>query len=509
MMFTKKTVLSSILAIVLLIGIMGSGCNKQLDVPSTHLVNEENHWKSITDTRSALLGTYGLLRAAMADHNAHWLYGELRNGDFRASSRLDLKAIIGGNLNAPYPALQSLRNWRRFYAVINSASMFIERAHEVLENDRQYTEKNYQVDVAQMRALRAFAYFYMTRIWGDVPLITSSRDGNFDEQARSPREVVLGYAESELLKAVNDLPYRYGYILDPVFPGLYYGQPITYWNGVLLTKISAYAILAHIAAWNEKYMDASGYADFVLTNAGLAGASYTLTPGISRVDGLFYDKNPSQIFGASFAWSDREASIVGHIEDLTLAAPLVTKPLPQIYLPDATILSIYNEDKDQRFMIDPVTGRAVTDFFVNFGSSNTIFSKIKCIRNASTDGSLGLFSSAIVFTRLEEISLLYAESMAVVGNMQAAIDALDNIRLARGLSAYAGTESGVIDAIFKERKRELVGEGWSWYDQVRYHRIKRNNPEFNKLISTNGIFWPIAEEVLSHNSLLVQNEFWR
>ncbi|SMD04892.1 RagB/SusD family nutrient uptake outer membrane protein [Pedobacter nyackensis] len=509
MMFTKITIPFRILTIVMIIGLLGSGCNKQLDAPSSHLVNEENHWKSITDTRSALLGTYGLLRAAMADNNGHWLYGELRNGDFKATSRLDLKAIIGGNLNAPYPAVQSLSNWRRFYAVINSASIFIERAHEVLENDRQYTERNYQVDIAQMRALRAFAYFYMTRIWGDVPLITSSKDGNFEKKARSSKEAVLGYAESELLKAVNDLPFRYGSVLDPVFPGLYYGQVTTYWSGVLLTKISAYAILAHIAAWNEKYIDASGYANFVLTYYQNSGASYTLTAGISKIDGVFYDKNPAQIFGVPFAWTDREASIVGHIEDLTLAAPLVTKPVPQIYVPDATILSIYNEDKDQRFSINPLTGRAVTDFFANFGSSSTVFSKIKCIRNASTDGSLGLFSSAIVFTRLEEISLLYAESMAVIGNVGPAIDALDNVRLARGLSSYSGPNSGLIDAIFKERKRELIGEGWNWYDQVRYNRIMKNNIEFNKLISSNGIFWPIAEDVLSRNSLLVQNEFWR
>ena len=99
--------------------------------------------------------------------------------------------------------------------------------------------------------------------------------------------------------------------------------------------------------------------------------------------------------------------------------------------------------------------------------------------------------------------------MAVIGNTEPAIDALDNVRLARGLPRYTGSNSGLIDAIFKERKRELIGEGWNWYDQVRYNRIKRNNTAFNKLISTNGIFWPIAEDVLSRNSLLVQNEFWR
>lgn len=498
-----------ILVGTVMLSMLMSGCNKKLDIDSTHLVNEKNNWQSITDTRSALLGTYGLLRAAMADNNGHWLYGELRNGDFQATSRLDLKAIISSNLNAPYPVVQSLSNWRRFYAVINSASLFIAHAHEVMEKDKQYTEKNYQVDIAQMHALRAFAYFYMTRIWGDVPLIRSANDGTFEQAPRSPKAEVLGYAESELLKAVTDLPYRYGDVNDPIFPGLYYGQSTGAWSGVLLTKISAYAILAHIAAWSERYIDASGYAGFVLNNAGKAGAGFVATPLLTRVDGLFYDKNSFQLFGLPFAWSDREASLDGHIEDLTLAAPLVVKTVPQIFVTDQTILSIFNEDKDQRFSISAETGRAVSDYFTGFGSSNTVFSKIKCIRNASTDGSLGLFSSAIVFTRLEEISLLYAESMAVIGNIQPARDALDQVRIARGLPQYNGPASGLIDAIFKERRRELMGEGWRWYDQVRYNRIKRNNPEFNKLISSDGIFWPISQDVLSRNSSLVQNEYWR
>lgn len=509
MMFKTITIPCRILIGILISGFFFSGCNKKLDIDSTHLVNETNNWKSITDTRSALLGTYGLLRAAMADNNGHWLYGELRNGDFQASSRLDLKAIIGNNLNAPYPVVQSLSSWRRFYAVINSASIFIDRAHEVMATDRQYTEKNYQVDIAQMHALRAFAYFYMVRIWGDVPLITSVNDGTFEQVKRSPKEVVLGYAETELLKAVEDLPYRYGDINDPIFPGLYYGQSTFNWSGVLLTKLSAYAILAHIAAWNERYIDASGYASFVLNNANRAGAAYTLTANLSKVDGLFYNKNSSQIFGLPFSWDDRESSIGGHMEDLALATPLIARSAPQIYVPDQTILSVYNEPKDERFSIDPLTGRSVTDFFIGFGSSNTIFSKMKCIRNASTDGSLALYTSAIVFTRLEEITLLYAESMAVLGNIQAGKDALDKIRIARALPAYSGTNDGLIDAIFQERRRELIGEGWRWYDQVRYNRIKRNNPEFNQLINRNGIYWPLSQDVLSQNSLLSQNEYWR
>lgn len=493
-------------------------CNKKLEINSTHLVNENNNWETISDTRGALLGAYGLLRAALADNNAHWLYGELRQGDFVATTRLDLKAVIDNKLNAPYPTLQSLSNWRRFYAVINSTSLFIERAGEVLKKDRQYTEKNYKTDVAQMRALRAFTYFLMCRIWGDVPLITSSHDAYFEKKERTKQSIVLRYAESELILAATDLPYKYGFQTDEDLPGAYYGKytdgtvaaDVGYWNGVLLTRTSAYAILAHIAAWDQRYLEASTYAEIAIRNYEKTGASFTTTANLTLSSGFFYNNKPSHLIAFPFRWDTKEFSQVGHIEDLTLAAPLITRARPHIYVPDETITQIFNEATDGRFRINPVDGKPVTDYFTGYGSSNTVFSKVKCIRNApQTDGSLALYTSAMVFTRIEELTLLYAEAQAVLGNTSSAIDELDRVRFLRGLGGYNGAADGVIDAIFLERRRELMGEGWRWFDLVRLNRIKRKDAGFNQLLDRGGIYWPISEEVLRNNSLLVQNEYWR
>src|SRR5215471_1563256 len=173
----NKKVVSYLFACILL-GTFSS-CNKMLDVKSSRLAPEANSWQRLEDTRGALMGMYGLMRAALAENNAHWLWGELRGGDFTSTSRSDLKAIIHGNLNFNYPTLQALSDWRRFYAVINSASTFIEHSGTVFSNDQRYTEANWKADVAQARVMRAFAYFYMSRIWGDVPLVTTAEEGDF------------------------------------------------------------------------------------------------------------------------------------------------------------------------------------------------------------------------------------------------------------------------------------------------------------------------------------------
>jgi hypothetical protein len=134
-----------------------SSCEKFLDVESNHIVNEENKWKDINDIRGSLVGVYGLLRTALAENNAHWLYGELRDGDFTALNRRDLQDIIEGRLNSSADLVKQASDWRKFYAVINAANLFIERSKEVLETDKQYTAALHEIDIAQMRVVKGFA----------------------------------------------------------------------------------------------------------------------------------------------------------------------------------------------------------------------------------------------------------------------------------------------------------------------------------------------------------------
>lgn len=205
-MYKRIVRLKPVLALLFIL--VAVSCNKQLDVDSSRQAKEEGHWTKYEDARSSLIGLYGLFRAAVADNNAHWMWGELRQGDFRSVFRPDLKAVTEGNLNASFPLLQNVTNWRRFYAVINASNLFIERVHGCLA-DKRYTESYYKLDIAQARAIRAFAYFYMTRIWGDVPLITRSHDGEFETLPRSRQDAVLSFAENELIEAAQNLPYLY------------------------------------------------------------------------------------------------------------------------------------------------------------------------------------------------------------------------------------------------------------------------------------------------------------
>jgi len=512
----KKIVLLSFIFFTLIAG----GCKKALDINSTRVVNESNSWNTLEDSRAKLLGVYGLTRSALADNNGHWIYGDVRMGNFDSPIRQDLKAIIRNDLKASYPVVEELSNWRRFYAIVNAANIFLERIHEVKEKDARYTDNNMTVDVAQIRFLRAFAYFYMIRIWGDVPFITSSRDGSFENVKRADHNAILEFVQAEMVAAAEALPYRYS-VNDIQQPGQYYNEGEGRWNGTLVRKLSAYAVLAQVAAWQGKYADVTVYTKIVLDNYPKAAMGYATTDYLTNRRGIFYDKNNNQLFAFGFIFGHQDATFVGNIESLTLAEPIVNKNLPDIFVPKDSILSIFKESNDGRFNIDSTGVTHSQLYFTNFLGKYPIFSKIKCMQDGSNDPTFRIFSSAVLFTRLEDVTLLRAEALAVLGERQGAIDALNAVRTFRynvddagavinTYIPYSAERNGnLINAIFNERNKEFMGEGYRWYDLVRYHKIIQRDPKFMQLINSGGIYWPIAQSLLDQNPELVQNSYWK
>jgi starch-binding outer membrane protein, SusD/RagB family len=510
----KKLVLAT--GLVLFMG----ACNKQLDIKSSRQADEQGHWDSYEDARSGLIGLYGLLRAAVADNNAHWMWGELRNGDFQSVSRPDLKAVIEGNLNASFPTIEAVTNWRRFYAVINACNLFIERV-EGCKADQRYTNSYYKLDIAQARSIRAFTYFYIARIWGDVPLIINTKEGSFDELPRTDQATVLSFAEQELVQVAPNLPFLYsGNDPAQLYPNNYYGYSQTQWLNAPITRLAAYATLAHIAAWQGRYIDVAVYTEFVVNNAPKSNLSLVQTPDL--VTNLFNsgNNNYNRLIGFSFNRNLGETTTEGHLEQLTLANTTLypmSKQLPEIYVSKDTIASAFprtNGIADQRFGVDisSVQQTIYTNYFENFNAAVPVFKKVRVVDGSTgaTGGKFAVFNSCIVFTRLEEIKLLRAEALAVLGQTDVAYQELNGIRGIRGLASISPSPFvDLLTEIFAERRRELMGEGWRWYDLVRFNRLKRTNPAFNQLIDRGGIYWPIAQEVLNRNSKITQNTYWQ
>lgn len=504
-----------------------NSCKKMLDVQSSRLVSEGNMYKTVEDARAALMGIYGLERAALCDNNRHWIYGDLRTvldkgGDFRSVGRLDLKSISENKLQASFPIVESLSNWRKFYSVINAANIFLERAPGIVTSDPRYLPQDLKLDVAHARFLRAFTYFYLVRIWGDVPFIISSHDGQFENKPRESQEKILAFVEAELLQAGADLPVVYNKNQPEQTRTPYYTN-----EEEVAKKHAAYAVLAHVYAWQGKYTECSVWARWVLENMSLPAMDnermFFMNADQTRqmFRGEFGNNQFNIIFGFSHMFFNAESGTSGFMEELCLAAPyVINKTLPAIYVPKDSILSIFDRENDARFSIDRITSAPTSDrYFGVFDRTFPVFTKIFIIRDnnpplntitgAGSDGSIPQFASSVVFTRPEDMALLLAEARTVLGDVVGATELLNARRLNRSLPVYDPLKDGsVIDAIFNERRKELMGEGWRWYDLIRYKKIKNDDPSFNAMIRNGGIYWPVSKSLLAQNPLLKQNTYW-
>lgn len=495
------------------------GCNKKLDIKPTSVVSQENQWKTLEDARAGVMGMYGLLRSALAEGNNYWLWGEFRSGAFSSVSRPDLKAVIESNLNASYPLIQTATDWRRFYAAINSCNVLIENLEGCLK-DKRYTQAYYDLDIAQARALRAFSYFLMVRIWGDVPLVTTSGEGkNFEQFARSSEAQVLSFAKKELQEVATDLPFIYsGADLEFKFPTNYYDLGAGFWLNAPFTRLAAYSILAHVSAWEGNYLDVATYTDFVIANADKANVFLINTDDLVSPQGLFAGgfSNYRQLVAFPFIKNRGETTIDGHIENLTLAnttAFAMSKQLPDVYVPKENITGIFFEPDDERFSIDNEVSppQYRTNYFENYNAEIPVFKKIRVIDGGQfNNGKFAVFNSSIIFTRLEEIKLLRAEALAVLGNNNQAMLALNEIRVQRGLSnAFVFEKRDILLAIYYERMRELLGEGWFWYDRIRFNKLLHFDNTLTSWTTNRGIYWPVAQEVMKRNPKITQTTFWK
>lgn len=106
----------------------------------------------------------------------------------------------------------------------------------------------------------------------------------------------------------------------------------------------------------------------------------------------------------------------------------------------------------------------------------------------------------IYITRLAEMYLISAECKGLA----LGIDRLNELRRFRGLPNVApATEAAFQDAVINERRLELFGEGFRWFDLVRTGKYEQVVG-----VDTKFTVFPIPSRELTLNKLLKQNPLW-
>lgn len=152
-----------LIMVVLLAGL--SSCKDYLTIDELdNRTVEQGYYDSAAKVEQSVIGIYvDLRRALLADH-AWLMYGEARVGDLTVQNPVQMD-VLAQRLKAS--ELQKLADWGYFYDVIYDANQTLQMLDALDKN--VLNSFQYKLYKGESLALKSLAYFYVARIWGDVP----------------------------------------------------------------------------------------------------------------------------------------------------------------------------------------------------------------------------------------------------------------------------------------------------------------------------------------------------
>lgn len=336
--------------------------------------------------------------------------------------------------------------------------------------------------------LRAWMYFHLANLYGDLPLATTSDLQTNNNLSRSPKADVYKQIIADLLKAQSLLP-------DDYSDG--YGFPTT--DRIRPNKNAATALLARAYLYNEDWANAEAQATTVINATG----SYHL----EALDSVFLVGSRESI------WELALMSIPGAVINSTYDFAQYSNSTPATMQPGETpfkygisyvasdeLVAAF-ESGDNRFshwlrpVIAPASGGSPADTFY-------LINKYR----AAVPGP-----ENCVQLRFAEQYLIRAEARAHLGNNLAGAQAdLNTVRNRAGLGNTTASGTALLTAILQERRVEYFTEGG-----LRFFDLKRSGTIDNVMTAVSQerggtwagfkALWPLPSNDLIQDLNLHQN----
>jgi starch-binding outer membrane protein, SusD/RagB family len=175
-MIMKKIQLT-ILALTLLLG----ACSKSfLDTEDVTTATEQNFYRTPQDAYKALVGSYdglqrvwseGIALPVAAEVMSDNTYGGTGNSDGFGYQMLD----EFDKLRSPSDQNMYNSNWILYYKALYRVNMLISKLDQVEWKNQEDLRMIYE---SEARFIRAYLYFDMVRLWGNIPLLTAPTTEN-------------------------------------------------------------------------------------------------------------------------------------------------------------------------------------------------------------------------------------------------------------------------------------------------------------------------------------------
>lgn len=471
---------------------MQFSCKDYLELlPDGGLVREE-FWKTKEDVEAVLMGAY---QAFSQMDGTLFTLGEARGDmvDDDYSLGDDQKMLMESNI---YPN-NGICSWTSFYKVINYCNDVIKNAPEVQKIDNTFTDFQLKGLMAEAYFLRSLSYFYLVRVFKDVPLVLSpseSDNTNFYPSLTSGEEI--------LQVMLNDLNEYRTFATD--------GYKTTEEIKGRATKAAFDALMADISLWIFDYEACIGYCDRLI-----GSEQFDMMPS-GRWFELFYPGNTLEsIF--EFQYEDRYSQKNGTYG--------ITNRNAHQYIPSQRAVELFAK----KFAGD--IGRGEDFSIAKLSEDNYLIWKyVGRMPDSKTERSgLDQNSCNWIVYRLADIYLMKAEALSQLNRFAEAAQIINLIRERADVAPLEIANSPIAyeDAIMEERALELAYEGKRWFDLLRMGRrndysrkdklveiIVKNVPSTQKRILaaklTNPLGWylPIHKDEIERNKNLDQNPYY-
>ncbi|QOG02121.1 RagB/SusD family nutrient uptake outer membrane protein [Flavobacterium sp. MDT1-60] len=443
-----------IFSFFLLLGLTSCDDALDVDLPSNQL-SSESVYSTESTAEAAVNGIYQSMVADFYYNRVHSVLGQTadelvpRTGiaNFYSSNEIP---ETDGTINS---------NWGELYKTIYNANNVIEG---ITKSTTLNASKSRQW-IAEAKFLRAYSYFYLTNLWGNVPLVLTT---NVDVSAllpQSSQETVYAQILLDLTDASKDLPTNYGNYDD---------------ERIRATKWAAEALLARVNLYLGKWSDAAAHASAVINETG----AYKIITGLTSANSPFITNNQESIlqipyFNVNYTY---EGGAV-----FTTGGTLLLRKGNALF-----------ETGDAR----------KTNWTIDIRDRNGVFLGIAPNKYKNAFGNSPIERSTIL--RLAELYLIRAEARVRSNDITGAQQDINVIRNRALLGSTALTDPNqLLDLIALERQREFFAEnGHRWLDLKRTGKLDETLSVLSdKIWKTTDSLFPIPEPAMRSNPFLIQN----
>jgi hypothetical protein len=236
---------------ILLIGVVAlftNACNKVLDVEAKGSYTSGNYWRNESDAVDGISGIYTLFLKEDYIGFVEYTYDNCSDDQYHAGDHPEDDLIEKFTFDASNPSLKLPWKWK--YETINRADNALIYIPKITAIDPDVKNRC----LGEAYFLRAFAYWRLTLIYGEVPLVSEADvlAGNYNNP-KSSVDSVHAQIESDLLKAADLLPEAY--------------------SAGRVNKGSAWGMLAKLYLYEDNFDKAIEFGTKVTTNS-----NYAMTP---------------------------------------------------------------------------------------------------------------------------------------------------------------------------------------------------------------------------------------